>query len=53
MASYTCPECGFTYDEDEGCPAEGFGPGTPWADVPDDWSCPDCAVRDKTDFAPA
>jgi len=34
-------------------PREGFPPGTPWAEVPDDWACPDCGVRDKVDFEPA
>jgi alkane 1-monooxygenase len=24
-----------------------------WADVPDDWCCPDCGVREKIDFVPA
>lgn len=47
---YQCPGCGFVYDESEGCPEEGFPPGTRWQDVPDDWPCPDCAVRDKIDF---
>ncbi len=27
--------------------------GTPWSEVPDDWACPDCGVRDKVDFEPA
>ena len=26
--------------------------GTPWSEVPDDWACPDCGVRDKVDFEP-
>lgn len=47
---YRCPDCGFVYDEAKGCPSEGFKPGTPWADVPQTWACPDCAVRDKPDF---
>ena len=33
-------------------PREGFPPGTPWSEVPDDWACPDCGVRDKVDFEP-
>jgi len=37
-----CDLCGFTYDEAHGCPPEGFGPGTRWADIPDGWGCPDC-----------
>ncbi|MDX1498040.1 MAG: rubredoxin [Salinisphaeraceae bacterium] len=40
------------YNEAEGCEHEGFPPGTPWAAIPDDWPCPDCAVREKVDFRP-
>jgi alkane 1-monooxygenase len=47
---HACPVCGYTYDERRGEPREGFGPGTPWTRVPDDWCCPDCGVRDKVDF---
>lgn len=47
---YRCPDCGFFYSEREGCEREGFPPGTPWAKIPNTWSCPDCAVRDKVDF---
>ncbi|KAB2535694.1 rubredoxin [Salipiger aestuarii] len=50
MATYECPDCGYTYDEIQGHPHEGFPPGTPWSQVPDDFACPDCAVRDKQDF---
>jgi alkane 1-monooxygenase len=49
MARYVC-DCGFMYDEKDGFPREGFPPGTKWSDVPDDWACPDCAVREKVDF---
>ena len=31
---------------------EGFAAGTSWAEIPDDWCCPDCGVRDKSDFVP-
>ena len=47
---YQCTDCGYVYDEARGCPDEGFEPGTPWADIPEDWACPDCAVREKPDF---
>ncbi|MES1945253.1 rubredoxin-type Fe(Cys)4 protein [Salinisphaera sp. PC39] len=47
---YRCPACGYTYDEALGDEDEGFEPGTPWSAVPEDWFCPDCAVRDKADF---
>ncbi|MGK2937513.1 MAG: rubredoxin [Solirubrobacteraceae bacterium] len=50
MSVFHCPECGFVFDEAKGVPREGFPPGTPFAQVPDDWTCPDCGVRDKLDF---
>jgi rubredoxin len=50
---YACPGCGYVYDEETGNPREGFAPGTAWAEVPDDWTCPDCGVREKVDFEPA
>ena len=42
--TYQCGTCGFIYDEAEGLPDEGFPPGTRWADIPDDWACPDCSM---------
>lgn len=50
MAAWECPVCEYVYDEEHGAPREGFPAGTPWADVPDDWTCPDCSVREKPDF---
>lgn len=50
MAKYQCPDCGYAYDEVVGDPHEGFPAGTTWEKIPEDWSCPDCAVRDKIDF---
>jgi rubredoxin len=50
MASFTCPGCAYVYDEAKGAPREGFPAGTTWDQVPDDWCCPDCAVREKVDF---
>ncbi|MGQ3056971.1 MAG: rubredoxin [Nevskia sp.] len=47
---YVCPGCGYRYDEQRGDPHEGFPPGTRWEQVPDDWACPACAVREKPDF---
>ena len=29
-----------------------FAAGTAWKDIPDDWCCPDCGVREKVDFVP-
>ncbi len=50
MARYQCTGCGHVYDEAKGNSREGFPPGTLWAQIPDDFACPDCAVRDKPDF---
>ena len=50
MSRWRCPSCGYTYDEQHGHPREGFLAGTPWSEVPDEWACPDCGVRDKVDF---
>jgi rubredoxin len=42
--TFQCGTCGFIYDEAEGLPEEGFPPGTRWADIPNDWVCPDCSM---------
>ena len=52
MSVFQCPGCDSRFDEAVGDPAEGFDPGTSWSEVPDDWFCPDCGVRDKVDFEP-
>ena len=44
MASYICTICGYVYDPAVGDPDSGIAPGTSFADVPDDWACPMCAV---------
>ncbi len=50
MARFQCEVCDYIYDESTGAPREGFPAGTSWAEVPDDWCCPDCGVREKIDF---
>jgi alkane 1-monooxygenase len=47
-----CPGCGFVYEVEAGCEHEGFAAGTAWHEIPDDWCCPDCGVREKVDFVP-
>ena len=47
MEKYVCTVCGYIYD-----PAEGdmgnLAPGTPWEQVPEEWTCPVCgAVHDR------
>ena len=46
---YECVICGFIYDVAEGMPDDGFHPGTRFADLPEDWECPDCGIS-KADF---
>jgi len=49
MKKWQCIVCGIIYDEAEGMPKEGLPAGTRWADVPEDWNCPECGVS-KSDF---
>jgi alkane 1-monooxygenase len=49
---FSCPGCGYTYDEAKGDHHEGFPAGTRFRAIPDDWCCPDCGVREKVDFEP-
>jgi len=48
---YQCTICGYVYDPEEGDVDSGIPPGTPFEDIPEDWSCPVCGVT-KADFAP-
>jgi len=47
--TWLCVICGLIYNEADGWPDDGIAPGTRWADVPDDWICPDCGAE-KNDF---
>ena len=49
MKVWKCMGCGFVYYEEAGLPDEGIAPGTAWADIPEDWTCPDCGAA-KRDF---
>jgi len=49
LKKYKCSSCGFIYNEAEGWPDEGIAAGTRWADIPDDWVCPECGAS-KEDF---
>ncbi|WP_415753297.1 rubredoxin [Pseudomonas leptonychotis] len=50
MAKYICPGCGYQYNEVLGEPREGYAPSTAFSDLPEEFVCPDCAVRAKEDF---
>jgi alkane 1-monooxygenase len=52
VSAARCPGCGYTYEVAAGNELEGFPAGTAWSEIPDDWTCPDCGVRDKVDFVP-
>ncbi|RWM90994.1 MAG: rubredoxin [Mesorhizobium sp.] len=47
--TWLCVLCGLVYSEKDGWPDDGIPPGTRWADVPEDWACPDCGTS-KADF---
>ena len=47
--TWMCLICGWIYDEAAGDPEHGLAPGTAWADVPMNWTCPECGAR-KEDF---
>lgn len=46
---WQCLNCGYVYDEEAGDPDEGLAPGTRWADIAEDWICPQCGSG-KLDF---
>jgi len=47
--TWMCLICGWIYDEATGAPEHGIAPGTPWEQVPMNWTCPECGAR-KEDF---
>ena len=47
---YKCSNCDYIYDESIGNEHEGYPAGTPFEQLPDDFSCPSCFVSDKPDF---
>lgn len=49
MAKYVCVVCGYVYDPAAGDPDSGIAPGTPFEEIPEDWTCPLCGVG-KDDF---
>ncbi len=51
MKKYVCVPCGYIYDPEIGDPENGIPPGTPFEELPDDWTCPWCGAG-KEDFEP-
>ena len=44
MDKYVCTVCKWVYDPEVGDPENGIAPGTPFEDLPDDYTCPLCGV---------
>jgi len=42
LKRFICLGCGFMYDEALVLPEHDIAPGTRWADIPENWACPDC-----------
>lgn len=45
MDKYVCSVCGYVYDPEDGDPDNGIEPGTSFASLPDDWTCPVCGAE--------
>ena len=48
---WICQRCSVIYDPVAGDPDSGLAPGTPFAEIPEDWSCPICGAE-KQSFVP-
>ncbi|MCR4666845.1 MAG: rubredoxin [Desulfovibrio sp.] len=46
---YVCPVCGYCYDPEKGDSDHGIAPGTPFEELPEDWTCPRCR-QPKSNF---
>lgn len=46
---YQCTLCGYIYDPEIGDPDSGIAPNTPFEELPDSWTCPQCGAS-KSDF---
>lgn len=44
MEKYICTVCHYEYDPAVGDPDNGIPAGTAFEDLPEDWTCPLCAV---------
>jgi rubredoxin len=50
VSSFRCPEYNFIYDEGLGDDYEGVAPDTRFEALPEDFTCPNCAITYKSDF---
>ncbi|NEP10817.1 MAG: rubrerythrin family protein [Symploca sp. SIO2C1] len=51
VQKWICRQCSMIYDPVTGDPDSGIAPGTPFAEIPEDWSCPICGAK-KSTFIP-
>jgi rubredoxin len=51
MQKYICVVCGYIYDPTIGDEDGGIDAGVSFADLPEDWVCPECGAG-KDDFEP-
>jgi len=50
MDKYQCDVCGYIYDPEVGDDTQSIPPGTPFDQLPDDWTCPTCGAG-KDEFS--
>lgn len=44
MEKWKCEICGYIYDPEAGDPTQNINPGTPFEDLPKNWTCPICGA---------
>jgi rubredoxin len=49
QAVLECKICWTVYDPAKGCDFRQIDPGTPFTELPEDWTCPTCGAE-KTQF---
>jgi len=49
MDKWECLVCGYIYDPELGDPDNDVEPDTPFEELPDDWTCPECGA-DQEEF---
>ena len=45
IGKYECTVCGYVYDPEKGDPDSDIKPGTPFKELPEDWTCPICGAK--------
>ncbi len=47
MTKHECAVCGYVYDPEIGDDSQDIPPGTPFANLPDEWICPVCGASQE------